>query len=108
METTHTETSDMDTPSIIKKASIKEINSFKLEPFLIDLLWEEPFYSRILRSLSKNETNEIPTAGVSVIENTLSLFWNRIFFANLKHKEVLGILKHECLHIIFKHIIERK
>ncbi|MAH43887.1 hypothetical protein CL614_09285, partial [archaeon] len=92
----------------IDKADIDKRNAFNISTVLIDLLWKEPFYSRILRSLNKVETDKISTAGVGIVNNNITLFWNRNFFASLKHKEVLGVLKHECLHIIFKHITERK
>ena len=93
---------------IKREASIEELENFKLSKHLLNLLMEEPFYSRILRSLNKVETNAIPTAGVLCQDGELTLWWNRNFLASLEPKKVIGLLKHECLHLVFKHTTERK
>ena len=86
-----------------------KIDNFNLSKNLIDFLWKEPFYSRILRSLNKVETIEIPTAGVSTTkEGEITLWWNREFLASLSNKEITGLLKHECLHLVFGHTTERR
>lgn len=90
------------------KASKNESKSFNLSTHLIDFLWNEPFYSRILRSLNKIETTEIPTAGVSVQDHELTLWWNREFLSGLSPMHIRGLLKHECLHLVFGHTSERK
>lgn len=92
----------------ITNATQEQIENFKLSKHLLDLLMEEPFYSRIIRSLSKIETTNIPTAGVLCQDGELTLWWNRKFLAGLKNKEVKGLLKHECLHLVFEHTTERK
>ena len=53
--------------NILEKKSVsqEEIDSFELTSHLVDFLWNEPFYSRILRSLNKIEDKSIPTAGVA-------------------------------------------
>ena len=38
--------------------------AFDLDPHLVKLMWDEPFYSNILRRVTKVRTNSIPTAGV--------------------------------------------
>lgn len=85
-----------------------KIDNFNLSKSLLDLLWSEPFYSRILRSLTKIESDTIPTAGVLAQEDDIVLWWNRKFFASLTHKHLLGVLKHECLHLVFGHTTKRK
>tara|TARA_Y100000592_G_scaffold3243_1_gene4678 strand:- start:15098 stop:16387 length:1290 start_codon:yes stop_codon:yes gene_type:complete len=92
----------------ISNATKEQIENFKLSKHLLDLLMEEPFYSRIIRSLNKVETTNIPTAGVLCQDGELTLWWNRKFLAGLEHKEVKGLLKHECLHLVFEHTSERK
>lgn len=74
------------------KASQCEIDNFDLSPHLVNFLWSEPFYSRILRSLNKKETNEIPTAGVTCIDGDITLYWNRSFMAGLSKQQVNGLL----------------
>ena len=91
-----------------RKATNKQIEEFDLQKHLVDFLWTEPFYSRILRSLNKEETDTIPTAGVTCIEGDITLYWNREFLAGLSKKEVTGLLKHECLHLVFGHTTERR
>jgi len=91
-----------------RKATKREIESFDLTSHLVNFLWNEPFYSRILRSLNKKETTEIPTAGVTCIDGDITLYWNREFLASLKSNQVQGLLKHECLHLVFGHTTERR
>ena len=88
--------------------SDNELESFNLSTYLIDFLWNEPFYSRILRSLNKVETKEIPTAGVSANKDSITLWWNREFLAGLTKQKITGLLKHECLHLVFGHTSERR
>ena len=76
---------------IKREASIEELENFKLSKHLLNLLMEEPFYSRILRSLNKVETKVIPTAGVLCQDGELTLWWNRNFLASLKPKKVIGL-----------------
>ena len=75
-----------------KKVSQKKIDSFDLTHHLVNFLWSEPFYSRILRSLNKEETTTIPTAGVTCIDGDITLYWNREFMAGLSKSQVNGYL----------------
>ena len=86
----------------------EKIDSFEITKYLVDFLWHEPFYSRILRSLNKVESTEVPTAGVTTQDGDITLWWNRKFLAGLKPKQVMGLLKHECLHLVFGHTTERR
>lgn len=88
--------------------SQEKIDNFSLSKSLVNLLWSEPFYSRVLRSITKIETEDIPTAGVVAKSDDITLWWNRKFFASLSTPKVLGVLKHECLHIVFQHTTERR
>jgi len=90
------------------KVSAKVMENFDLTAHLVDFLWNEPFYSRILRSLNKIESTTIPTAGVSTQDGDITLWWNREFLAGLPKKHVQGLLKHECLHLVFGHTTERR
>jgi predicted metal-dependent peptidase len=90
------------------KVSQRKVDSFNLQSHLVSLLWDEPFYSRILRSLNKVETEEIPTAGVLCKDGDITMWWNRRFLASLSNKHVKGLIKHECLHLVFKHTTDRR
>jgi predicted metal-dependent peptidase len=92
----------------VEGVSKEEAAGFKLDPHLLDLLWNEPFYSSILRKVTKIRTEDIPTAGVSTTGGELKLWWNPEFVAGLPTKQVRGLLKHECWHIILGHIFDRK
>jgi predicted metal-dependent peptidase len=81
----------------------KEMNSL-----LIKFLFTEPFFADIIRSLNKIETNKIPTAGVTVESGTYTLYWNYKFLNSLNDKQKIGLMKHECYHLIFKHVTKRK
>jgi len=96
--------------NILKKNNVskEEIESFELTSHLVDFLWNEPFYSRILRSLNKIEDTSIPTAGVAAQDGEITLWWNREFLAGLPKLHVRGLLKHECLHLVFGHTTERR
>lgn len=96
----------VDTP--FEHADEEAAKNFKLDPHLISLMWNEPFFSKILRKITKVPVNGIPTAGIGYIENSLTMFWNPRFFAALNSKEVCEVIKHECYHAIFEHITTRK
>lgn len=87
---------------------LAEAESFSLTPHLVNLLLHEPFFSTLLRKVTKHKTLSISTAGVTVRDTEFLLLWNPLFVMKLKSKEVRGLLKHECYHLIFKHCTGRK
>ena len=93
-------------------ATEAEAAAFDLNPFLVELMWSEPFYARILRGITKKRTDQIPTAGVMVKDGDVSYFWNPKFLASLMKdegpKKIKGLNIHECLHLTFDHCSERK
>ena len=88
----------------VTKRSLEE---YSLSKTLVSLMWEEPFYSRIIRSLNKVEDESIPTAGVLIQQGNPTMLWNREFMVGLKPIQRKGLIKHECLHIVFGHISDR-
>lgn len=86
-------------------------NTFTEERFnnlLFKFLFHEPFFADIIRSLRKVPTYSIPTAGVSYDGTSIVLYYNPNFLNSLTEIQIYGLLKHECYHIIFKHISSRK
>jgi len=79
-----------------------------LKESLRDLLFGEPFFTALLRTIDKVETKSLPTAGVTIKDGSPVLYWNPDFLNTLTRKQRVGLLKHECYHLIFKHIIKRK
>ena len=90
------------------EATDAEAAAFKLDPHLISLMWSEPFFSKILRKVTKEESTRIPTAGVLATGGQLKMWWNRKFMAGLTPLQVKGLLKHECYHLIFEHTTTRR
>jgi predicted metal-dependent peptidase len=90
-------------PAVSSKA-----NDFKLDPHVLALLWEEPFYANIIRRLTKKSSRQIPTAGVTINHGELLLLWNPDFVSDLESAHIRGLLKHECWHLILGHVGERR
>ena len=53
-------------------ATEAEAAAFDLEPHLVRLMWDEPFYSKVLRGITKRRSEEVPTAGVAVRDGETS------------------------------------
>ena len=92
----------------VQEATDAEAAAFRLDPHLIGLMWDEPFFSKILRTVTKVKTDDIPTAGVLAKEGDVKMWWNPKFLAGLTSLQVKGLLKHECFHLIFEHTTTRK
>ena len=92
----------------VQEATDEEAAAFRLDPHLIGLMWDEPFFSKILRTVTKVKTDDIPTAGVLAKEGDVKMWWNPKFLAGLTSLQVKGLLKHECFHLIFEHTTTRK
>tara|TARA_Y100000310_G_scaffold343960_1_gene454182 strand:- start:2114 stop:3424 length:1311 start_codon:yes stop_codon:yes gene_type:complete len=92
----------------IHTASPEEIANFKLDSHLLGLMWDEPFFAHILRPVTKVKTDAISTAGVLAKEGAITMWWNPKFLASLGAKQVKGLLKHECYHLVFEHTTQRK
>ncbi len=82
--------------------------SFDLDKFLVKLQLEEPFFCKVLRKVTKVRTEAIPTAGVLAKDGDIKLWWNPKFLASLTPKQVIGLLKHECYHLVFEHTTTRR
>lgn len=98
-------------PTNVRGITPEEAAAFDIEPHLISLMWDEPFYSKVLRGITKKRTEEIPTAGVLVKDGHVQFFWNPYFLASLVKEgpnKIKGLNIHECLHLVFEHCTERK
>ena len=93
---------------VVGEATDEEAAAFKLDPHLINLMLNEPFFSHVIRDFNRIKTEQVPTAGVGVRNQTPTLYWNPKFLARLKPKQVRGVMKHECYHYVFKHCTDRK
>ena len=86
----------------------KTITDSKFDKLMIDFLLDEPFFASIVMNLKKVKTRSIPTAGVTVKDFTFVLYWNPDFVASLSKKKFFGLMKHECYHLIYQHVMARK
>ena len=71
------------------------------------LIIKDPFYGLFLLSLNKYYSDEIDTLGVKLNGINYELMVNPIYWNTLTDEEQLGVLKHELLHIAFKHLLIR-
>ena len=84
---------------------MKDIDS-EISRCIIKLLMKEPFYAHFLSGIIRIITDEIPTAAVGFKSGKITLYVNENFFLNeLKSfNERVAVIKHETLHILFKHL----
>jgi predicted metal-dependent peptidase len=108
---------DMTTPApkdvtsdipVRQRATEEEAAAFRLDPHLVRLMWDEPFFSKVLRKVSKVRTDKIPTAGVLAKEGDIKMWWNPAFVAALTPDQIKGLMKHECFHLILEHTTSRR
>ena len=88
--------------------AVVDNSDFDLDPHLVSLMWNEPFFSKVLRVVTKIKTTQIPTAGVLAKDGDIKMWWNPNFLASLTPKQIKGLIKHECWHLIFEHTTSRK
>jgi predicted metal-dependent peptidase len=88
--------------------SEEEAAQFNLDSHLLNLMWDEPFFSSVLRPITKIRTDQISTAGVLSKDGTIKMWWNPMFVASLDSKKIKGLLKHECYHLVFDHTTSRR
>jgi len=84
---------------------VKDIES-EISRCIIKLLMKEPFYAHFLSGIIRVITDEIPTAAVGFKSGKIALYVNENFFLKeLKSfNERVAVIKHETLHILFKHL----
>ena len=75
----------------------------------VELLRKEPFYAHVLSGLSRIVTEEIPTMAVSYKNDGFCLWINPTFtIKELSDKERIAVVKHELLHLVFKHLFRSR
>lgn len=65
------------------------------------------FYAGLISQTTRIKTEEIPTAGVTVQNGRMLLYWNEKFFKKLNNEEQVAVLEHEMMHLINDHITRR-
>lgn len=101
-------TTATDLPGSKPDVTKAQADAFDLDPHLINLMWDEPFFSQVLRPVTKVRSEEISTAGVLAKDGDINMWWNPYFVAGLTSKQVKGLLKHECFHLVLEHTTTRR
>lgn len=74
----------------------------------IQLILKEPFYGHFFSNLIKQVSEEVSTLGVAALEDGVVMLSVNEHFWNTELSEErykYGVLKHEILHVLFKHIL---
>ena len=72
---------------------------------IVALLIKEPFYGHLLSGVVRRIDDKVPTAAVSLSPHGLHLIVNPEFFMKeLKKDERVAVIKHEALHLLFRHL----
>lgn len=72
---------------------------------IVALLLKEPFYGHLLGGVVRRVDDRVPTAAVSLTPTGLHLIVNPEFFVKeLKKDERVAVIKHEALHLLFRHL----
>lgn len=66
------------------------------------------FYAHLVAKCKVRMSNTLPTAGVSFTNSAYNLTINPFFFDSLQPKERIDVIKHELLHIMYRHLTVRK
>lgn len=79
-----------------------------MENLIKKMMIQEPYYGFLLTTVERTYSDEVPTLGVS-FDNRMNprLAVNRDFFNQFNDTQKLALLKHEILHLAFKHLIMR-
>ena len=97
---------------VLNQATPEQMAAFNMDRALVRFMFDEAFYSNILRHLSKIEDTigVVPTAGVLADPEKLDfkLYWNRRFCASLIPDKMRGLLIHEALHLVYEHTTSRR
>jgi len=75
----------------------------------IKLLLAEPFYGHFMMGLPKEISTQTETAAVALMNRqNIKLIVNADFWSKLSEEHRYGLIKHEMLHIVLKHLFVMK
>lgn len=97
-----------DYPNLSMNDLREKASSFSLDDHLISFCFMEPFWGDIIRYLNKVSDEKFPTAGVMWVDNYITFIWNPLWVAAYPTNKVMGILRHECSHLVLGHCTSRK
>ena len=75
----------------------------------IKLLLTEPFYGHFMMGMPKEISTQTKTAAVALMnKQSIKLIVNEGFWSTLNDEHRYGLIKHEMLHIVLKHLFAMK
>ncbi len=81
-----------------------KVNTLKeLEKASIDLILKEPFFGHLSSSILKNINHTIDSVIINSMSYQAGIEVNPFYWANLNKVQQTGLIKHQLLHLIFKH-----
>lgn len=82
----------------------------ELSRCILHLLMKEPFFGHLLAGVVRSVTKTTPTAAVGIASGKVNLMVNPEFFLKelRKRPERIAVVKHETLHLMFKHVLRRE
>ena len=94
---------------IIETNTYKQNPSEVLSRAIIQLIFKEPFYGHVMQALPRSFSTAIPTAAVGMNNGLVEMLFNPDFFIHeLNTSERVAVLKHEILHIVFRHLYRNR
>ena len=75
-----------------------------LQRDIAHLLVREPFFAHVLQSMGRDISTHIQTAAVGWTGELYLLLVNASYFSGLSLEQRCAVLKHEVLHIVFRHL----
>jgi predicted metal-dependent peptidase len=68
------------------------------------MLCDYPFHARFVALWRVEASEETETVGVTIRDNAVYLLYNPAFVAACTFPELIGVLVHECHHLVFEHL----
>src|SRR5271154_6619537 len=84
-----------------------------MEKVAIRLIQSNPFYASLISQTRKIEVTgelakQIPTEAVSIENGRINFYYNPLFLETLTVDEAVGVLTHECNHLVYGHCTRMK
>jgi predicted metal-dependent peptidase len=97
-------------PSASSYAELLPLAQAEISRCTVDLIRNEPFFGHILGGMQRHFTESVDTLAVGLRGDAIQLMVNPHFLLKelTKGENRIAVLKHEVLHIVFKHVFRNK
>ena len=68
---------------------------------------DKSFWSFVVAKMQITVGRDVPTAAAGFQNNNYQLYINDIFFDSMNVEQRMGVLIHECLHVVLKHLFRK-